>query len=52
MITIRKGTKADLPRAFELIQELALYEKAPEEVTNTVEMTTTTERTLSWSYLI
>ncbi len=38
MITIRKGTKADLPRAFELIQELALYEKAPEEVTNTVEM--------------
>lgn len=29
---------ADLPRAFELIQELALYERAPEEVTNTLEL--------------
>ena len=37
-IKIRKGEKDDLPRAFELIQELALYEKAPEEVTNTHEM--------------
>ncbi len=34
---IRKGTKADLPRALELIKELALYEKAPEEVTNTLD---------------
>jgi len=33
---IRKGTREDLPRAFELIKELALFEKAPEEVTNTV----------------
>lgn len=38
MITIRKGTKADLPRALQLIQELALFEKAPQEVSNTVEM--------------
>lgn len=38
MIQIRKGVQADLPRAFELIQELALYERAPEEVTNTLEM--------------
>lgn len=36
-ITIRQGTKADLPRALELIRELALYEKAPDEVTNTLE---------------
>ena len=35
-ITIRNGTKADLPRVLELIRELALYEKAPHEVTNTV----------------
>ncbi|WP_258105382.1 GNAT family N-acetyltransferase [Marinoscillum sp. MHG1-6] len=35
---IRKGTKDDLPAALELIRELALYEKAPEEVTNTLEM--------------
>lgn len=34
---IRKGTKADLPQALELIRELALYEKAPEQVDNTVE---------------
>lgn len=34
---IRVGTKADLPRVLELIKELALYERAPHEVTNTVE---------------
>lgn len=34
---IRKGTKEDLPRALELIRELAIFEKAPDEVTNTVE---------------
>lgn len=38
MITIRQGTKKDLPAAFELIKELALYEKAPDEVNNTLEM--------------
>jgi len=36
-VTIRPGTKQDLPRALELVKELALYEKAPHEVTNTVE---------------
>lgn len=36
-VLIRKGKKADLPHVLNLIQELALYEKAPEEVTNTVE---------------
>jgi GNAT superfamily N-acetyltransferase len=35
-MTIRTGTKADLPRVLELIKELALYEKAPHEVTNTL----------------
>lgn len=35
--TIRVGTKADLPHVLELIKELALYERAPHEVTNTVE---------------
>ena len=34
---IRQGTVADLPRAHELIVELAVYEKRPDEVTNTVE---------------
>ena len=35
MTTIRKGTKADIPRVLELIKELAEYERAPHEVTNT-----------------
>ncbi|MBT1707099.1 GNAT family N-acetyltransferase [Fulvivirgaceae bacterium PWU5] len=34
---IRKGKKEDLPRVLELIKELALFERAPHEVTNTVE---------------
>src|SRR6185295_13681574 len=33
---LRPGTKRDLPRVLELIKELALFEKAPHEVTNTV----------------
>lgn len=35
-VTIRPGRKEDLPRTLELIRELALYERAPNEVTNTV----------------
>lgn len=38
MYVIRRGTKADIPAVFELIKELALYEKAPEQVTNTIAM--------------
>ena len=34
---IREGRKDDLPRVLELIRELAEFEKAPHEVTNTVE---------------
>ncbi|MEP7263959.1 MAG: GNAT family N-acetyltransferase [Bacteroidota bacterium] len=36
-ITIRKSTKEDMQQVLSLIKELALYEKAPEAVTNTVE---------------
>ena len=36
-VTIRFGSRADLPRVLELIKELATYEKAPHEVINTVE---------------
>lgn len=37
MLKIRRGERRDLPQVLLLIQELALYEKAPHEVTNTVE---------------
>jgi GNAT superfamily N-acetyltransferase len=36
-ITIRPGTEADVPAAFDLINELALFERAPDEVDNTIE---------------
>lgn len=39
-VTIRVGTRADMPQVFALVQELALYERAPEEVTNTLEKMT------------
>ena len=35
-MTVRQGRKEDLPRVLELVKELALYERAPHEVTNTV----------------
>jgi GNAT superfamily N-acetyltransferase len=37
MITIRRAVESDCPRLLELIKELALYEKAPEQVTVTLE---------------
>ena len=37
MLEIRQGTENDLPDAFRLIQELAVYEKEPEAVVTTVE---------------
>jgi len=37
-ISIRTGVKEDLPRVLELVKELALFERAPEEVTNTLAM--------------
>src|SRR6266480_5469273 len=36
-ITIRKAVKEDCPRLLELVQELATYERAPNEVTVTLE---------------
>lgn len=36
-ITIRTGTREDLPQVLGLIKELAEYERAPQEVDNTVE---------------
>ena len=36
-VTIRKAVKEDCPRLMELVHELALYEKAPKEVTVTLE---------------
>jgi GNAT superfamily N-acetyltransferase len=36
-INIRKAVKEDCPRLLELIQELAVYEKAPNDVTVTME---------------
>src|SRR6187401_2616515 len=35
---IREGSKEDLPTVLDLIKELAEYEKAPHEVTNTIAM--------------
>jgi GNAT superfamily N-acetyltransferase len=35
-VKIRKGNKKDLPMVLELIKELALYEKALDQVTNTL----------------
>lgn len=36
-VNIRHAVKADCPRLMELIHELAVYEKAPQEVTATLE---------------
>src|SRR5690349_18901008 len=35
-ISIRRGISTDLPQVYALIQELAVFEKAPDEVTNTL----------------
>ncbi|GAB4241513.1 MAG: GNAT family N-acetyltransferase [Ekhidna sp.] len=37
MVTIREGLKEDLPAVLDLIRELAVYEKAEDQVVNTVE---------------
>ncbi|MCL2413071.1 MAG: GNAT family N-acetyltransferase [Bacteroidales bacterium] len=36
-VTIRRALKSDCPRLLELIRELAIYEKAPDEVTVTLQ---------------
>ena len=35
MISIRPGARADIPQAFNLVTELAVYEKAADQVSNT-----------------
>lgn len=37
MIDVRTGTKKDIPAVFELIKELAIYEKGLHQVSNSVE---------------
>ncbi|MGL4632860.1 MAG: GNAT family N-acetyltransferase [Leadbetterella sp.] len=38
MYSLRNATVGDVPAIFNLVKELAIFEKAPEEVSNTVEM--------------
>jgi len=40
MITIRAGIKEDVPAVLDLVKELAVYEKALDQVSNTVEQLT------------
>ncbi|MEN8251200.1 MAG: GNAT family N-acetyltransferase, partial [Bacteroidota bacterium] len=37
-LAVRKGVEQDLPEILELIKELATYERAPQEVENTVDL--------------
>ncbi|TDB66757.1 GNAT family N-acetyltransferase [Arundinibacter roseus] len=39
-ITTRHGTREDIPAVFELVKELAVYEKALDQVSNTVDRMT------------
>ncbi len=53
-IDIRSAVKADCPRLLELVNELAVYEKAPEEVTVTLEHFTDSgfgEKPVWWSFV-
>lgn len=53
-ITIRRAVKEDCPRLMELVKELAVYEKAPDEVTVTLEHFTESgfgEKPIWWSFV-
>jgi len=53
-ITIRRAVKQDCPRLLELITELAIYEKAPNEVTVSLEHFTESgfgEKPVWWSFV-
>lgn len=53
-ITIRKAVKKDCPRLLELITELAVYEKAPNDVTVTLEHFTESgfgEKPVWWTFV-
>lgn len=54
MINIRRAKKEDCPRLLELVQELADYEKAPQEVTVTLEHFTESgfgEKPVWWAFV-
>jgi GNAT superfamily N-acetyltransferase len=54
MINIRKAVKEDCPRLLELVRELAEYEKAPQEVTVSLEHFTESgfsEKPVWWAYV-
>ena len=40
MISIRPGTRADMPQVFDLVMELAVYELAADQVSNSLEQMT------------
>lgn len=53
-ITIRRAVKKDCPRLLELVTELAIYEKAPNDVTVTLEHFTESgfgEKPVWWSFV-
>lgn len=53
-ITIRKAIKEDCPRLMELVTELAIYEKAPDDVTVTLEHFTDSgfgEKPVWWAFV-
>jgi GNAT superfamily N-acetyltransferase len=53
-ITVRRAVKEDCPRLLELISELAIYEKAPDDVTVTLEHFTDSgfgERPVWWAFV-
>jgi len=53
-IKIRRSKKEDCPRLLELIKELAIYEKAPDDVTVTLEHFTDSgfgEKPVWWSFV-
>jgi GNAT superfamily N-acetyltransferase len=53
-ITIRRAVKEDCPRLLELITELAVYEKAPDDVTVTLEHFTESgfgEKPVWWAFV-
>ena len=53
-LTIRRAKKEDCPRLLELVNELAVYEKAPQEVTVTLEHFTESgfgEKPVWWAFV-
>lgn len=53
-ITIRRAKKEDCPRLLELVTELAIYEKAPDDVTVTLEHFTESgfsEKPVWWAFV-